>query len=160
MSDWREAARARLPGELNAQGDLVPPWAKYPTYERYTIGWRMGGGESWLGYWHLFREALPRDEATRLAYLRRHPPAPICWADHVWHTLYPDEPEPEELEDEDAEEARAEAMESTLEMDMGYVDAWRLWGMCFDDREQMERFTHFASAPPEWRGFIEQQMWH
>ena len=32
--------RDRLAGELDAHGDLVPPWAKFPTYERYTIGWR------------------------------------------------------------------------------------------------------------------------
>lgn len=280
MPDWRESARARLPEHLDARGDLAPPWAKFPTFERYCIGWRMGSGEGWLNLCSVFFEDLPGDEATRMAYLRRHPPAPICWADWVWSVLFPDAPEADELEDEDEEIAREEAEQAarraqllawgliehdvawrtwrarraelvwpwrwtetpteaarywtrdlwfwsreiterraqgtleipatapeawsafvqalrsgsaevdaarglealalmfaagevrppwalgcspsefadSFEMDMGYVDAWRLWGSCFDDEAQVRRFCAMDEAPPEWAEFIETQV--
>jgi hypothetical protein len=85
--------RRRLADHLDANGDLAPPWEKFPTYERYTIGWRMGGGEDWLSYWHAFLETLPADFETRLAYLKRHPPAPINWSEWVYGVLHPSDEE-------------------------------------------------------------------
>lgn len=83
MNDWKENCRRRLQAHLDEHGDLAPPWAQFPEYERYTLGWRMGVGEDWLGLWHVFVEQLPKSDAARLAYLRRHPAAPLNWADHV-----------------------------------------------------------------------------
>src|SRR5215831_14504375 len=87
--DWQQSCRSRLPEYLDANSDLAPPWERFPTYERYTIGWRMGVGEDWLGLWHVFLESLDPELDARLAYLRRHPPAPITWTDAVHHVLYP-----------------------------------------------------------------------
>ncbi len=67
MTDWEERCRERLPSNLNENGDLMPPWARFPDYERHSIGWRMGGGEDWLGLWYLFVEQLPKDKAARLS---------------------------------------------------------------------------------------------
>ncbi|MBL8620638.1 MAG: hypothetical protein JNK64_05015 [Myxococcales bacterium] len=69
--------------------DVAPPWARFPTYERYTIGWRMGAGEDYMVRWWAFVAALPPDEATRRGYLRRHPPAPFTWAELVDQVLRP-----------------------------------------------------------------------
>jgi hypothetical protein len=77
--DWNQSYRSRLPEHLDANGDLAPPWERFPTYERYTIGWRMGAGEDWLGLWHVFLKGLESSPEVRLAYLRRHLPAPISW---------------------------------------------------------------------------------
>jgi hypothetical protein len=45
-----------------------------------------------------------------------------------------------------------DAFADTFEMDMGYADAFRLWGMsAFDDRRQMERLIG-SSVPENWRG--------
>jgi hypothetical protein len=93
--------RASLREHLDGAGDLAPPWEQFPTYERYTIGWRMGAGESWLHMWHVFVGDLDPAFAVRLAYLQRHPPAPVNWGDHVYGVLYPsapDEPEEEEAQ--------------------------------------------------------------
>ncbi|MEM7156310.1 MAG: hypothetical protein AAF799_25880 [Myxococcota bacterium] len=68
-------------------GDITPPWAKYPTFERYTLGWRMGSGEDWLGYVSLFLEQLGPAAEARRRYLRRHPPAPHTWANWVLKVL-------------------------------------------------------------------------
>lgn len=65
-----------LPEHLDARGDLAPPWSAFPEYERYSLGWRMGMGETWMGLYAAFLQGLPADRDTRLAYLRRHPPAP------------------------------------------------------------------------------------
>lgn len=87
--DPNQFYRGRLREHLDGNGDLAPPWERFPTYERYTIGWRMGGGEDWLSLWHLFLDGLGPDSDVRLAYLRRHPPAPVTWADAVHEVLYP-----------------------------------------------------------------------
>jgi hypothetical protein len=101
--DWRERALADLPEHLDAHGDLVPPWERFPTYDRETIWWRMGAGEGWLLLWSLFLERLPPTVEARLGYLRRHAPAPVPWADYVVAVLDPtgegddDDPELREL---------------------------------------------------------------
>lgn len=79
-----------LAEHLDTQGDLAPPWEKFPHYERHTIGWRMGTGESWLMFFNVFLDKLPKDYETRLAFLRRHAKAPYTWSDWVHDTLYPD----------------------------------------------------------------------
>lgn len=55
-----------------------PPWIRYPEYSRYTMGWRMGSGET---YWGLFWDwfvALP--PAERIAYIEANP-EPEGWED-------------------------------------------------------------------------------
>ncbi len=93
--NWQESCAARLGQHLDDHGDLSPPWARFPQFERYTIGWRMGAGEDWLGLWHCFLDKLGPAFEARLAYLRRHPPAPCSWARAVHETLHPDAEEDE-----------------------------------------------------------------
>lgn len=85
---WQDWLEESLPEHLDTKGDLIPPWARFPEYERYTIGWRMGEGETWMGLWYCFMKGLPGLEA-RLAYLRRHPKAPENWADILYKGLCP-----------------------------------------------------------------------
>jgi len=69
---------AAVMAELSAHGTLVPLWVKYPQIPRYSIGWRMGGGEwyAWM-FNHWWAEL---DEATRAAYRARWVPEGE-WAD-------------------------------------------------------------------------------
>jgi hypothetical protein len=110
--DGQQFYRGHLSDELDANGDLTPPWEKFPTYERYTIGWRMGDGEGWLSYWYVFLENLDPAFETRLAYLQRHPPAPKNWADRVYGVLYPSAEDAEGAENEDQiiDQRRAELL--------------------------------------------------
>ena len=108
MAKDPEPAKARLSpsyeDHLDAQGDLAPPWEVFPSYARYTIGWRMGAGESWLSLWGAFlRERLEPTFQARLAYLRRHPPAPFTWGGSVYRVLYPDCIDPDTLEEGEEE---------------------------------------------------------
>ncbi|MFZ6875171.1 hypothetical protein ACO0LF_24155 [Undibacterium sp. Di27W] len=75
--------------DLDVHGDIAPPWEKFPDYDRYTIGWRMGAGETWLKKWKSFIRQMPDEFELRLAYLKRHPAAPYSWADFVQDTLHP-----------------------------------------------------------------------
>lgn len=68
---------------------MMPPWQNFPTYERYTIGWRMGTGEDYLHNWRRFLKTVPVDYSKRLNYLRQHKPAPFSWGDVVLEVLYP-----------------------------------------------------------------------
>lgn len=97
-SDYYEQ---HLAEHLDARGDLAPPWEEFPDYERHTIGWRMGSGESWLEFFRLFLDRLPTDFDTRLAYLQRHAKAPYNWSDWVYAVLYPDAPDDDEDDDDD-----------------------------------------------------------
>lgn len=94
-----------LKEHLDAHGDLAPPWEQFPHYERSTIGWRMGAGEDWLIMWHDFLADL--DLTARVAYLRRHPPAPITWAASVYLVLHSSEEGDDEEADDLASEHRA-----------------------------------------------------
>lgn len=276
---WIDSARQRLPEHLDPRGDLPPPWAEFPTYERGCLGWRMGAGEDWLGLWHVFLQTLPTDHDSREAYLRRHPPAPLDWSDAVYRVLHPgwsdDEDDDEEDEDtpEPSQARRVELLaeglvasdaayaiwrakqdgihwpwldvrspttaarhwtrdlwfwsrhvaelrasghlsvprppwawrgchrplstgrverierrkglltlvrmlcagevvppwrlgcavadfEDTFDDDMGYVDAYRLWGMsALDDRAMLNRFCHVDEAPPPWRAWLGEQFY-
>lgn len=75
--------------------EMVPPWEAFPTYERLTIGWRMGDGEEYRCKWDKFINQLPADYDTGFGYLKRHRPAPLTWGDVVFQVLYP-EAEPEQ----------------------------------------------------------------
>ncbi len=78
-----------LKHHLNTHVDVAPPWTKYPTYERYTIGWRMGGGEDYIHLWHAYVGTLDSRDAL-LTHLRRHGPAPMTWGDMIGWQLNPD----------------------------------------------------------------------
>lgn len=122
----KETYRARLAEHLDPNGDLAPPWERFPTYERYTIGWRMGTGEDWLVMWRIFLDDLDPAYEVRLAYLKRHPPAPVTWASWVYAILHPDD-EDEDDEDEDdedddlEEEARVAAERRAALLELGVV---------------------------------------
>lgn len=77
-------------GEPSPEVEMKPPWETFPTYERYTIGWRMGAGESYLYDWSDHVRSLPSDLQSRLHYLQQHRPAPLSWSDAVWSVLYPE----------------------------------------------------------------------
>ncbi len=70
--------------------DYVPPWVEFPTYEQFSMGWRMGVGEDYIGEWSDFLRSLPIDYSSRLHYLQRHRPAPINWKETVMQVLYPE----------------------------------------------------------------------
>jgi hypothetical protein len=113
---WKDPRRA-IAEHLDRQGDLAPPWERFPKYERYAIGWRMGEGETWLWLWHTFVQDLDPAFEVRLAYLRRHAPAPVSWAGSVYRVLHPDENEDEEEDDDDVdrfEDRRAALLEQGL----------------------------------------------
>jgi hypothetical protein len=118
--DWQQSCRAHLPEHLDSTGDLAPPWEQFPEYERYTIGWRMGAGESWLGMWRVFVEALDPAFEVRLAYLQRHPPAPINWADHVYHVFHPSA---SDAEDEESTQVETQRRAELLQMGLIASDA-------------------------------------
>jgi hypothetical protein len=120
-TDWKQLYRARLPQDLDERGDLALPWERFPTYERYTIGWRMGGGEDWLSLWHVYLEDLDPAYDFRLAYLRRHPPAPVTWADWVHSFLHPARPDEEgKKEGVDAERRAVLLREGVIASDVAY----------------------------------------
>ena len=126
--DWQRY-RDRLPNHLDEMGDLPPPWEKFPHFEHNSMGWRMGDGEDWLRLWHLFLEQLGPGFEVRLAYLRRHPPAPVVWAASVYHALYSQsgrEPKPED--DDVAEALVAERRDSLLKQGLLASDiAYPTW---------------------------------
>ncbi|MEM1417730.1 MAG: hypothetical protein AAGH15_22720 [Myxococcota bacterium] len=97
---------------LDANGDVMPPWAKFPTIARYSIGWRMGAGEGWMAFFHVFqRDRLGTSVDARKAFLRRHPPAPHTWANWVLHLLERDKLAPQrEVTQRQLDELTAEGL--------------------------------------------------
>ncbi len=63
--------------EIDAAGLMVPPWVKYPSIPRASIGWRMGEGE---GYWDDFRAWWERQPTVVQAQVRVAYPEPAGWS--------------------------------------------------------------------------------
>lgn len=55
---------------------LPPPWIAYPKIERYSIGWRMGYGESYIDEWDKWYSSL--DEKEKKEYQTLFP-EPVTW---------------------------------------------------------------------------------
>ena len=56
----------------NGEGQMKPPWQAYPTYSRYSLGWRMGVGEDyWVQFWDWFSCALSDEQ--RAAFIADYP---------------------------------------------------------------------------------------
>jgi len=101
---------------------MKPPWEQFPTYERYTIGWRMGNGEQYRYDWYDFLDTVPKDFDSRIVYLRAHRPAPLNWGDAVLKVLHPDSETDEEFGCSPAEISRL--------LELGVVEhdaAYKTW---------------------------------
>lgn len=61
---------------LNTGHILPPPWIACPEIERYSIGWRMGYGESYAMRWSAWLDALPETEMLEYQTLF---PEPVTW---------------------------------------------------------------------------------
>jgi hypothetical protein len=60
---------------------MEPPWLKYPEIPRFSIHWRMGGGEDYFrGACQMFADLTPVEQE---AYVLRYPEPPewIGWYD-------------------------------------------------------------------------------
>lgn len=55
---------------------LPPPWIAYPEIERYSIGWRMGYGEGYIGEWGTWYDTLDSKEKNEYHTLF---PEPVTW---------------------------------------------------------------------------------
>lgn len=79
----QEVYEALMAEEIAGQPDGIPrpPWLRYPQYDRYSIGWRMGAGEMYMLAWRIWAEKRTgqqlREELARFA------PLPEEWADWI-----------------------------------------------------------------------------
>ncbi len=96
-SAWIENRISELVAEY---GSVPPPWFMFPDIHPYSIGWRMGEGESHLivfdAWWS--RQAEKLDESRRIEYFRRWTPPPrwLVWMINAIWDLHPwklDDPE-------------------------------------------------------------------
>ncbi len=55
---------------------LPPPWIAYPEIERYSIGWRMGYGESYICKWGQWYTSLSEEEHEEYQTLFHEP---VTW---------------------------------------------------------------------------------
>lgn len=72
-------AKETIAKELTPQGDLLPPWKKYPEIPRNSIGWRMGYGESYMIAWDKWVEPMELEQLVE--YFRKYSPIPVDWLD-------------------------------------------------------------------------------
>lgn len=54
-----------------------PPWVKHPNIKRFSIGWRMEKGESYLEDWYNFFDNL--DDENKQKYKKENPETFRWW---------------------------------------------------------------------------------
>ena len=129
MAFDREAFRAeQLAKELASQARTtpVPPWVRHPEIERYSIGWRMGYGESYLMVWWTFAETL--DTEARITYFREWAPLPLAWVDFAGMVIdlpLRDAVTGAEREPEGFDDTLRARGESIAHLGLFDADAWR-----------------------------------
>lgn len=62
---------------------MAPPWIAYPEIPRYSIGWRMGCGEGYIGEWSKWYHSLDEKEQKEYQILF---PEPVTWSGYWEHT--------------------------------------------------------------------------
>lgn len=62
---------------MSLQNILLPPWLHFPQYERYSIAYRMGAGEEYIGKLGKYFESL---SPKQIAQYQATFPEPITWA--------------------------------------------------------------------------------
>jgi hypothetical protein len=60
---------------------LLPPWTEYPDWPSYSLGWRMGKGESLLIEWDEWTKTLEKEKLAE--YFKSYLPIPVEWLDWV-----------------------------------------------------------------------------
>jgi hypothetical protein len=70
--------------DLDSEGIMHPPWAKYPNLPRSSMGWRMGAGESYLESFDTWwsQQSSPVRLAARAKY-----PEPQEWS-RFWKSQF------------------------------------------------------------------------
>jgi hypothetical protein len=70
-----------LHGALTSDGDLLPPWLKYPEIKSHSLGWRMGQGEVYMIAWYKWAEPMTLEQLV--VYFKKYLPIPLEWLDWV-----------------------------------------------------------------------------
>jgi hypothetical protein len=63
--------------ELTPQGDLLPPWLKFPEIQAGSIGWRMGYGEIYMMAWDKWSDQFSKEQL--IGYFKKYLPIPLDW---------------------------------------------------------------------------------
>lgn len=66
-----------LAEELTPQGDLLPPWRKFPEIQAGSMGWRMGYGEVYMRAWDKWASQWNKEQL--LEYFKSYLPIPLDW---------------------------------------------------------------------------------
>ena len=67
--------------QIERYGDVAPPWVCYPNSHPYSIGWRMGSGETHIMVLNEWFDEKKFNYEERLSYLKKYP-APPRW--YMW----------------------------------------------------------------------------
>lgn len=115
MKDWQ----TKLLDDLKAKyGDVPPYWVVYPTYHPYSMGWRMGGGESCRDAWQAWWQAQDWAFDEKVTYFKKFG-VPHAWLEALIATLY-------EIDCYDCEESELQPYFEKLQaLGFGGYDDWR-----------------------------------
>ena len=69
FKEWLQITRM-----IKARKQMEPPWLAFPDIPSVSIGWRMGGGESFLMTWDRWYKRISEEE--RIEYQRSYPEPP------------------------------------------------------------------------------------
>lgn len=72
---------------LEKYGDIPPPWIYAPDLHPYSMGWRMGGGETHMMIFNEWLDQNPLSFDDRVKFLQKYP-APARWYKWIIYFLW------------------------------------------------------------------------
>lgn len=76
----REAYEKKLWEELKDKPPK-PPWVEFPDYDRYSMGWRMGGGEDHIFKLYVYFKKIDSEQLDKYKERYPEPKGWIGWYD-------------------------------------------------------------------------------
>jgi len=88
MNDYYKTEAEKL---IQQHGDVPPPWIHSPSSHPYSIEWRMGAGEDYLGKFAWFHQTHLTNKEQSINYFKKYPPEPrwVGWTCDVIFDLEP-----------------------------------------------------------------------
>ena len=86
-----KSIKSQVKKSIEKHGDVPPPWVFRPNSHPYSIGWRMGAGETYIMVYSSWLNENCTSKEELIKFFKKYP-APPRWLGNVANTIWNLEP--------------------------------------------------------------------